>query len=120
MKVLYTTRNNRMTVELEADTQADLFKQLARFQEVFEDTTCRKFSQESDNVRFVVRQDKEENEYYELRCVDDTPGSKLRGVKKAFGQHKKGGGLFPKVKDGDNYLPDNGWVKWDPKQEKEV
>jgi hypothetical protein len=47
MKVLYTTRNNRMTVELEADTQADLFKQLARFQEVFEDTTCRKFSRRS-------------------------------------------------------------------------
>jgi len=30
-----------------------------------------------------------------------------------FGVNKKGGGLFPKRKDGEgNWLPDGGWVKW--------
>jgi len=62
--------------------------------------------------------DNEENEYFELYC--NGPG-KLRGCKKAFGQNKKGGGLFPRHKDGDgNWLPDNGWMKWDAEQKREV
>ena len=32
------------------------------------------------------------------------------GAKLAFGSMKKGGGLFPKRKDGDTWLPDNGWL----------
>ena len=42
----------------------------------------------SNNLRFVVR-NVEGNDYYELRCVDC-------GALLAFGQHKKGGTLFPK------------------------
>jgi hypothetical protein len=49
------------------------------------------------------------NEYYEIRCVDC-------GAKLAFGANKKGGGLFPRRKDAEgNWLPDNGWTKWNPK-----
>ena len=29
---------------------------------------------------------------------------------------KKGGGLFPKRKDGDTWLPDGGWQKWNPRK----
>lgn len=111
MKLLYTTRNGRMQVELEGKSQADIFEQLATFQEVFENTECVRNGKKSDNVKFVVREDAEENKYYELVCQDSDP--ELRYAKLAFGQHKKGGSLFPRRKDKDNkYLPNNGWVIW--------
>ena len=51
----------------------------------------------------------------------DRHQKKLFGVKKSFGQHKRGGGLFPRIKDSEgNYLADNGWLKWDAEQGKEV
>ncbi len=108
MKFTYNTPNGRMSAELEADTQTELFKQVSRFQEVFEETTCGKCG--SNNIKFVVR-NVDDNFYYELRCKDC-------GAKLAFGCHKTGGGLFPKRKEGDEWLPDNGWVKWNPKTEK--
>lgn len=109
MKVLYTTRNNRMTFELEGKTHTDIFEQIAAVQEVFEQTECVRAGKKSDNVKFVVREDAEENKYYELVCQDSDP--ELRYAKLAFGQHKKGGSLFPRRKDKDNkYLPNNGWV----------
>ena len=76
-----------------------------KFQEVFEESKCGKCG--SENLKFVVRT-VDDNEYFELRCMDC-------GAKLAFGSMKKGGGLFPKRKDGDNWLPDNGWTKWNPK-----
>jgi DNA-directed RNA polymerase subunit RPC12/RpoP len=109
MKVTYNT--GKMSVELEGETQRDLFGQLAAFQEVFDETTCGKCG--STNVEFAVRRH-EDNEYYEIRCKDCR-------AKLAFGCMKKGGGLFPKRKDADgNWLPDNGWVKWDREAGKEV
>lgn len=120
MKVLYTTKDGRMTVELEGNSQAEIWRQIASFQEVFEDTKITKFEQTSDDVRFTVRKDDDDNEYFELRYAGDNP--KLFGVKKAFGQNKKPEGkLFPKRKDKEgNYLPDNGWVKYDKEQGKEI
>ena len=120
MKLLYTTKNGRMTVELEGDTQAEIWKQLAAFQEVFEDTTVTKFGLKSDDVRFVVRQDAEDNEYFELHYNGDN--TKLFGVKKAYGQQKKPkGALFPRRKDAEGkYLPDGGWCKYDKELGKEV
>ena len=38
MKVNYSTGNGRLSVELNAETQTDLFEQLAYFQEVFGET----------------------------------------------------------------------------------
>ena len=79
MKINY--KAGRINVELEGDTQKDLFSQLSSFQEVFDEDTCGK-------------------------C-----GGRLE-----FGQVKKGGGLFPRRKDKEgSWLPDNGWVKWNPK-----
>jgi hypothetical protein len=67
------------------------------------------------NVSFecdtVVREN-DGNEYYELRCTDC-------GAKMAFGANKKGGGLFPRRKDTEgNWLPDNGWQRWNTKTKK--
>ena len=108
MKVNYTSRNGRISVELEGDGQREIFEQISRFQEVFEEASCGKCG--SDNIKFVVR-NVDDNLYYELRCQDC-------GARLSFGSHKKGGGLFPKRKDGDNWLPDRGWGKWNPKTEK--
>ncbi len=109
MKVTYKTRNGKLSVELEGDSQRDIFGEISKFQEVFEEDTCGKCG--SDNIRFVVR-NVDDNLYYELRCADC-------GARLAFGSMKKGGGLFPKRKDAEgNWLPDRGWVKWNPKTEK--
>ena len=109
MKVTYTTKNSRLSAEIEGDSPRDVFENVAKFQEVFEENTCGKCG--SDNVRFVVR-NVDDNLYYEIRCGGC-------GARLSFGSHKKGGGLFPKRKDSDgNWLPDQGWVKWNPKTEK--
>lgn len=109
MRVTYTTKNNRIKVELEGESQKDIFEALSKFQEVFDETTCGKCGSES--VRFVVR-NVEDNLYYELRCTSC-------GARLSFGANKKGGGLFPKRKDADGkWLDAYGWVKWNPKTEK--
>lgn len=108
MKLRYTTKSGRITAEIDGESQKDLFTELNRFQEVFEETNCGKCG--SDDIKYIVRT-VDENQYYELRCMKCS-------AKLAFGVHKKGGGLFPKRKDGDNWLPDSGWVKWNPKTEK--
>ena len=109
MKLSYTTKNGRVTVEIEGDSQRDLFSGISKAQEVFEEDTCGKCGH--DHVRFVVRTI-DDNQYHELRCTSC-------GAKLSFGANKKGGGLFPKRKDPDgDWLPDSGWVKWNPKTEK--
>ncbi len=48
MKVNYTTKNGRLSVELEADSQKALWAQLGAFQETFEESACGKCG--SDDV----------------------------------------------------------------------
>ena len=48
MKVVYQTRNGRLNVELTGDDQKSIFAEIAKFQEVFEETVCGKCG--SDNV----------------------------------------------------------------------
>lgn len=117
MELTYTTADGRLTVKVEGKTQSEVFEQLAQFQEVFENTKCVIGKKSSNEVKFVVREDKEENKYYEIHCVDSDPD--LRGKKLAFGQHKKGGSLFPRRKDGDTWLPNNGWVRFNKETGKE-
>jgi len=110
MKVQYTNRSGRLTVEIDSETQTDLFMQLASFQEIFDESECAKCN--SENVRFQVR-NIDDNLYYELRCLDC-------GAKLAFGTMKKGGKLFPRRKDKEgNWLPDRGWVKWNKETQQE-
>lgn len=107
MKVTYNSANGRLLAEIEGESQKDIFQEISKFQEVFEENTCGKCK--GQDIKYVVR-NVDDNHYYELRC--NSCGAKL-----AFGVHKKGGGLFPKRKDGDNWLPDNGWLKWNAKKE---
>lgn len=109
MKVNYRNSNGRLSAEFDAETQRDLFEQLSRFQEVFDEGVCGKCG--SEHLKYVVRV-VEENHYYEIRCLDC-------GAVLQFGLHKKGGGLFPKRKDKEGaWLPDKGWMKWDSKAKK--
>jgi PHP family Zn ribbon phosphoesterase len=109
MKVTYKV-NDKLTFELESEGQKQLFEDLGNIQEIFGEAECGKC--QSNEIRYRVR-DVEENKYYELKC------SKC-GARFSFGQHKKGGTLFPQKKDKENnWLPDNGWVKWNPQTQQE-
>lgn len=104
MKVLYNA-NDKLQFELEGSGQKEIFKELAVIQEIFSEDKCGGCGK--NNIKFIVR-NVDSNDYYELRCNDC--GSVL-----SFGQHKKGGTLFPKRKDDEgNYLPNKGWHKWVP------
>lgn len=108
MKVIYRTADSKISVEVEGKDNKDIFRQLAIFQELFDNGRCQ--ACDSERVRFVVRE-VQGNTYYELRCLDC--GSTL-----AFGQKKADGSLFPKRKDKDgNWLPNGGWVKWQPRED---
>lgn len=102
MKLKYKV-SDRLEFEVDGTGQKEVFKELATIQEIFGEEKCGVCGK--DSIRFVVR-NIDDNDYYELRCSDC--GSVL-----AFGQHKKGGTLFPKRKDDDGkYLPNKGWYKW--------
>lgn len=116
MKVVYTTHDGRFAVELEADSHKGLWKQLAAFQEVFEEGTCKKC--DKSQLKFVIRKAKDskgkEYEYHELRCTSC-------GAKLAFGVLDDGtDSLFPKRKGEDGkYKGKFGWVKWNPDTQQE-
>lgn len=100
MKLHYTTRNNRIKVEIESESSKDAFKKLAEFQEIFAEPTCGQCN--NDDLQFVVRT-VDNNDYYELKCTNCY-------AKLAFGQHKSGGTLFPKRKNPDGtYDKARGW-----------
>lgn len=105
MEAQYKTRDGRLLVKVEAENQKGLFRELAAAQEVFESESecgcCH-----SQELRFRVRV-VDENEFYELACHC--------GARFEFGQHKKGGSLFPKRRAEDgSALPNRGWAKWEP------
>lgn len=102
MEAQYKTRNGRLLIKVEGETQKALFKELAAAQEVFEaesDCGCCK----STDIHFRVRE-VDGNEYYELVCT-------TCGAVFSFGQHKKNNTLFPKRRSDDHALPNRGWIK---------
>lgn len=132
MKLTYTTADGRLKVELEEDSQVDLWRSLAKFQEVFEDTASGnttdgkggKTTVTSNDFRYRVRTatglnekgKQEEYEYFEKIVVSGP----LAGYKKMYGVHNdKTGGLFPKkAPDKDVIYGYNGWHKYNgPKKE---
>lgn len=107
MKLIYKA-TDKLEFEVEGTGQKEIFKELATIQEIFGEEKCGACGH--DSIKFVVR-NVEDNDYYELRC------NNCKHVL-GFGQHKKGGTLFPKRKDDQgNYLPNNGWHKWEPQQQ---
>jgi len=113
MKVRYTSGDGRLSVEVEGENQKSVFGEIARFQEVFEHTICGKCN--GQDLRFVVR-NVSDNDFYEIHCVNPKCRARL-----AFGQHKgKEGTLFPRRKDDSGgWLPNGGWVKFNPQTGKE-
>jgi hypothetical protein len=104
MKAKYKV-GDKLEFELDGAGQKELFKEIANIQEIFGEAKCGVCG--SENIRFVVRV-VDDNEYYELRCMDC-------GAVLGFGQHKKGGTLFPKRKDAEgNWLENRGWYKYKP------
>lgn len=118
MKVEYKTANGRLSVGIEGEKPQDVFENLAKFQEVFEESACGKCG--CDNLRFIVREI-DDNKFYELQCTNNSCRAKL-----TFGKNKDGSGMYPKrckvhttgknkgkaVKDENGkteWLPNNGW-----------
>ena len=103
MKLTYKL-NDKASIEVEGDGQKSLFKELASVQEIFGENNCGMCGK--NNLKYLVRT-VEGNDYFELRCADC-------GAVLSFGQHKKGGTLFPKRKDESGWLKNKGWHKWQP------
>jgi len=101
MKAHYRTKSGQLTFEVQADNTKEIFKQVADLQQIFEaEDACGLC--DSKNLRFQVRTI-EDNHYHQLTCLDCR-------ARFQFGQHKQGGGLYPKRKDPDGkWLPNGGW-----------
>lgn len=100
-----------MTVELECETQKELFKELAKldaYREVLEEP-CGKCG--STNLRRNVRTagQKDEYEYLELCC------NKCRAKLPISEHNNKQGTLYPNRVENDT----KGWVKWNPETKQE-
>ena len=104
MKISYTTKNQRLNVQIDENSVKESFKKLAEFQEIFDEPCCQLCKNE--NLQFVVRT-VDGNDFYELRC-------KKCFAKLAYGQHKIGNSLFPKRKRSDGSLDKehHGWHRW--------
>ena len=110
MKLRYKV-NNKLEFELEGEGQKEIFKELASVQEIFGEEKCGICG--SQNLKFVVR-NVDGNDYFELRCMDC-------GAILSFGQHKKGGTLFPRRKDDqNNWLQNKGWHKWQGQKDQDT
>lgn len=110
MKAHYKTANGRITFEVQGDTPKVLFAEIAHLQEVFEvESTCG--CCQGVDIRFQLRE-VDKYKFYELQCQRSDCRARF-----SFGQSKEGGALFPKRKGEDGkYLPNRGWVKYQPKQ----
>lgn len=108
MKAVYKVNEN-LSFEVDAETDVDMFRQLAHLQEIFSHTTDPDGNPALFSVRTV-----EDNEYFEM------VSSVNRRIKLQFGQNKKGGGLFPKRIDDDKLKENNLervkgswlWTRW--------
>ena len=113
--------------DVEAEQEDELFKQIARIQEIFQHQACGACG--STNIKFVRRLDSSDNDWLEITCQDCR-------AKLIFGRTKKGGLIFPKIRwdqlsdkqqeqrineksyadQHRGYLPDKGWFIYKPKQ----
>lgn len=118
MRVEYSLQlgGKEVVISEDCDTDCDMFKFLYHMGELFDNCVCERNGQTSDKVKVVVRSDSEENDYYEMVCVD-IENPECHYAKRKFGVNKKGGGLFPKNKDSEgNWNP---WTKYNKETGKE-
>ena len=88
---------------------------IASAQEVFAERHCGKCK--GQDLHFRVRKNNS-NEFFELLCQGC-------GAVLSYGVHKAGGTLFPHCLreidgGGREWLPDEGWVRWDRDRQAEV
>jgi hypothetical protein len=127
MKLSYTTKDGRMTVEFDAANDKEMFRKLARFQEIYEDTPAAKIGEKvvsGGDVTYRVRKAKyvdekgkeKEAEYFEKVVTS----GELMWYKKSFGVLDDGtDNLFPKrpsEEDKDVERGFNGWHKYKKQQ----
>lgn len=119
MKAILNTK--LLTIELEADSQLDMFRSVAATQEVFGETRCGLC--QSDELRYRVRV-VQGNEFPELLCLNPDCGAKL-----SYGQSKDKKSIFPirkLTKAGvphrktGSYGKHNGWTKYHGEQKEEA
>lgn len=111
--------------EAEEEFEDELFKQIARTQEVFYQPECGACA--SPKVKFICRLDTSGNDWLEVSC-------QVCRAKLVFGRTKKGGKIFPKIRwdqlsekqqqqraneksyadKHKGYLPDKGWYVYKP------
>lgn len=118
MKAHYKTADGRIVFEVNGENPKALFEQIAGVQGLFEAETecgvCRGMKDgqpHGKGIRFTCRSDNEGNKYYGLLCLNCF-------AEFHFGQHRTGGGLFPKrKKEGEGgkleNLPNRGWAKFE-------
>ena len=114
--------------EIEGDQEDEVFKQIARVQEIFQHKGCG--ACQSKDIKFICRLDSSDNDWLEVGC-------KTCRAKLGFGRTKKGGLIFPKIKwdqlsdkqkeqraneksyadKNRGYLPDRGWYIYKPKEQ---
>lgn len=114
--------------EIEGDQEDEVFKQIARVQEIFQHRGCG--ACHSTSVKFICRLDSSSNDWLEVAC-------KVCRAKLVFGRTKKGGLIFPKIKwdqlsdkqkeqraneksyadKNRGYLPDGGFYIYRPKEQ---
>jgi len=115
------------------DQEVDLFKALSkveRLKDILGSTKCGKCN--NPHIKYVCRPDSDDNEWLEIACKSYKCRAKL-----IYGQAKKGGVVYPKIKwkdlsktqqeqrieekahaDANNdYLPNGGWFIWQGKKE---
>lgn len=118
MKVEYPAVINKKTVVIskECATDTEVFEFIVHMEELYGDLVCRRGDKSSDFVKLMVRQNADEDKFYEAVCLDGD--AELKFAKKRFGVKKKGDdNLFPKNKDEDgNWKP---WVKYNKDTGKE-
>lgn len=112
MKTSYTTANGRLTFEFDCDSDKAIFSNLARIQEIFEESECG--CCKSKSIRFEERHF-EDFTYFKMVCTDCN-------ATLDFGQHKNGETLFAKRFEKDDAekrvsLPNRGWYRYSDRQQ---
>jgi hypothetical protein len=135
MQAKWTNNKGNVEVSFDAKTETDLVKKIALLEklqpsmsdvedvdlfaalansynnDVLNEEVCGKCK--SKETYCVIRTDKDENKYHEMKCKDCY-------AKLPFGVNKVGGGLYAKRRDSEGGIRgSNGWVVYNPKTKKE-
>jgi hypothetical protein len=87
-KFIYKPAKN-VTVEFQASTDKEAWKEMASVAEMFSVSRCGNCDE--DALIPIIRKNADDNEFFELKCA-------ACGYKLSFGQNKVGGGLYPRLR----------------------